>query len=106
VGGLVTTFTQPANSVWLVTIPAKPQYFVSPTVPTLIVTATHDATVKDGANKNVNFGAQTNLVMRNDPANTANRSAALVKFSLPRVYLPDVQLAVLSVQGATLVTNA
>ena len=62
--------------------------------------------VKDGANKNMNFGAQTNLIVRNDPANVANRSAALLKFRLPTVYLPDVQLAVLSVQGATLSTNA
>jgi len=104
--GQVTTFTQPTGSVWLVTIPVKPQQFVSPGVPTLTIVATNDATVKDGANKNVNYGAQTNLVVRNDPANTANRSAAFVKFRLPAVYLPDVQFAVLTVSGATLITNA
>ncbi len=104
--GLVTTFTQPANSVWLVTIPGKPEYFASPNVPTLIVNATEDATVKDGANKNTNYGAQTNLFARNDPTNVANRSVNFMKFHLPQVYLPDVQLAVLSVSAATLTTNA
>lgn len=104
--GQVTTFTQPTGSVWLVTIPTKPQHFVSPSVPTLTLLATNDATVKDGANKNVNYGSQTNLVIRNDPADASNRSAAFLKFRLPRIYLPDVQLAVLTVQGATLNNNA
>ncbi len=106
VGGLVTTFTQPANSVWLITIPGKAQQFVSPNVPTLLVSATEDATVKDGANKNTNYGSQTNLLARNDPVSTAGRSASFIKFHLPQVYLPDVQLAVLSVFGATVTTNA
>lgn len=105
-GGQVTTFTQPANTVWLVTIPTRTQEFISPGVPTLTLLATNDATVKDGTNKNLNYGAQTNLVIRNDPANTANRSTALLKFRLPTIYLPDVQFAVLTVAGATLTTNA
>ena len=104
--GQVTTFTQPTGSVWLVTIPAKEQHFVSPGVPTLTLATTNDATVRDGANKNTNYGTQTNLVVRNDPANTANRSAALIKFRLPTVYLPDIQFAVLTVRGATLTANA
>lgn len=105
-GGQVITFTQPTGSVWLVTISAKPQHFNSPDVPTFTLAATQDATVKDGANKTINFGAQTNLIIRNDPANVANRSAALLKFRLPTIYLPDVQVAVLTVSGATLQTNA
>ena len=104
--GQVTTFTQPTGSVWLITIPAKPQQFIAPGVPTLTLLATNDATVKDGTNKNTSYGVQTNLVVRNDPANTANRSAALLKFRLPTIHLPDVQLAVLTLSGATLTTNA
>jgi Bacterial TSP3 repeat len=103
--GQVTTFTQPASSVWLVTIPTKPQQFVSPTVPTIVVSPSDDATVKDGGNKLVNYGTQTSLIVRNDPADAANRSAAFIKFRLPKIYLPDVQLAVLSVQASTLTSN-
>ena len=106
VGGLVSTFTQPTGSVWLVTIPTKAQQYYSSGVPTLLVNATEDATVKDGANKNTNYGSQTNLLARNDPANASNRSVSFVKIHLPQVYLPDVQLAVLSVFGATVTTNA
>jgi hypothetical protein len=103
--GQVPTFTQPANSVWLITIPATPQQFVSPGVPTLLANASDDATVKDGANKNANYGAQTSLVVRNDPANPSNRSAALLKFHLPAINFPDVQFAVLCVYGSTLSVN-
>ena len=104
--GLVPSFTQPSNSVWLVTIPAKPLHFVSSTNATLTLGAAEDATVKDGANKNANYGGQTNLIIRNDPVNVSNRSAALLKFHLPTIYLPDVQFAVLALRGATLTTNA
>ena len=103
--GLVTTFTQPANSVWLITIPSKPQHFVSPGVPTLITNVVEDATVKEGVNKSSNFGTETGLLVRNDPANAANRSAALLKFRLPKIYPPDIQLAVLSVQASTITSN-
>ncbi len=103
--GRVTTFVQPANSVWLATLPAKPQQFSSPGVPTFTLAAAEDATVKDGVNRTNNYGAETNLVIRNDPANTADRSVALLKFRLPTIYLPDVQLAVLTVSGATRQTN-
>ena len=58
--------------------------------------------MKDGANKNGNYGAQTSLIIRNDPASADNRSAAFLKFHLPQVYLTNVQLAVLSVYGSTL----
>jgi hypothetical protein len=105
-GGVVTTFTQPSNSVWLYSIPTKPQHYVSAGVPTLVVNAVEDAMVKDGTNKDTNYGAQTNLLARNDPADASNRSASFIKFRLPQVYLPDVQLAVLSVSGRTISTNA
>lgn len=104
--GLVSTFTQPTGSVWLVTIPAKPQTMSGPGVPTFTCPATDDATVRDGGNKHANYGAEPQLVVRNDPGENSNRSAALLKFRLPTIHLPDVQLAVLTVSGATLATNA
>ncbi|HRT58872.1 MAG TPA: DNRLRE domain-containing protein [Candidatus Paceibacterota bacterium] len=104
--GRVETFTQPTGSVWLVTLPAKPQHLSAAGDPRFSCPATDDATVRDGANRHLNFGAESLLVVRNDPADVSNRSAALLKFRLPAVYLPDVQLAVLTVSGATLATNA
>ena len=104
-GGQVGSLIQPSNSVWLLTIPGKAQQLVSPNEPTLTVKASDDATVKDSANKNLNFGSQTNLLVRNDPSNASNRSAALIKFHLPAISLPQVELAVLSVYGSTVTTN-
>ncbi len=105
-GGQIAARTQPPNSVWLYTIPGKAQEEVAPTIPTLIVDASEDATVKDGGNKNSNYGGQTTLLARNDPVNSANRSAALIQFKLPVIYRPDLQLATLSVQASTVTASS
>ena len=104
--GSIGTVTQKSNSVWLITISARAQQLGLSNVPALTVYPSEDVTVKDGANKNLNFAGQTNLLVRNDPANADNRSVAYVKFSLPAIYPPDVQHALLSFRGSTLVTNA
>ena len=65
-----------ARSVWLLTAPARGQQ------PEQIVAATDDAEVRDGANKGVNYGANATVAVQNDPANTANRSVAFLKFPL------------------------
>jgi hypothetical protein len=103
--GLIPTFTQPSNTVWLLTIPTKPQSILENSY-SLAVLAADDASVKDNANKNTNYGSQTNLIVRNDPTNAANRSAALIKFRIPAASLPDLQFAILTLRGATLTTNA
>ncbi len=90
---------QSARTVWLFTLPSKPQE------PEQIITATDDATVKDGTNKAANFGSLSQLTVRNDPTNTANRSVAFLKFRLPPIYPPDIQLAVLSVRASTVSTS-
>lgn len=104
--GRIGPFTQPANSVWLVTIPARAQQLISPGDAAFVLNATGDTTLADGANKAANYGAETNLLIRNDPGNLANRKAALVKFQLPVFYPPDLQFAVLTLAGATVATNA
>ncbi len=90
---------QPANTVWLFTLPNPTQQVEQ------VLTATDDAQVKDGANKTTNYGSAATLLVRNDPANTANRSVAFLKFRLPAIYLPDIQLAVLSLRTSTVSSN-
>ncbi len=87
--GTVNLWQQPANTVWLWTIPSKAQQAEE------TVTVAEDTMVKDGTNAGTNYGSATSLIVRNDPANNANRSAAFLKFNLPPIYLPDIQLAAL-----------
>jgi hypothetical protein len=87
--GSVNLWQQPANTVWLWTIPSKAQQAEE------TVTVAEDAMVKDGSNAGTNYGSATNMLVRNDPANNAIRSAAFLKFNLPPIYLPDIQLATL-----------
>jgi hypothetical protein len=90
---------QSGRTVWLFTLPSKPQE------PEQNITATDDATVKDGTNRAANFGSLSRLTIRNDPTNTANRGAAFLKFRLPLLYPPDIQLAVLSLRASTVSSN-
>ncbi len=88
-----------ANSVWLLTAPARGQQ------PEQIIAATDDAEVRDGANKGVNYGTNAMMTVQNDPANAANRSVAFLKFHLTATNLADLQFALLSVYAAG-TTNA
>lgn len=87
--GSVNLWQQPANTVWLWTIPSKAQQAEE------TVLVAEDTMVKDGSNAGTNYGSATSLVVRNDPSNNANRSAAFFKFNLPPIYLPDIQIATL-----------
>ena len=87
--GSVNLWQQPANTVWLWTIPSKAQQTEE------TVAVAEDTMVKDGSNAGTNYGTVTNMLVRNDPTNNANRSAAFLKFNLPPIYLPDIQLAAL-----------
>jgi hypothetical protein len=93
VGGL-----QPANSAWLLTIPAAPQ------APLLSLVATDDATVRDGTGTNVNYGSATNLLVGDSATTRNNRSAGLLKFRLPAGFGgTNLQLALLSLHAASAV---
>ena len=91
---------QPARSVWLFTIPSKLMEAAQ------TIAASEDGTVKDGLNAGTNYGAATTLLARNHPTDASARSAALVKFQMPLLYPPDIQLAVLSMQTRTASGNA
>lgn len=91
---------QPARSVWLFTIPSKLLEAEQ------TIAASDDNTVKDGTNADTNYGSSTTLSARNDPSNVSARSAALIKFQMPLIYPPDIQLAVLSMQARSSAGNA
>ncbi len=95
-GNQVVAGTHSSNSVWLLTLPAKPQS------PVLTVSATDDAMVEDGANQSANYGSNAVCWVRNNSTNSAARSAALVKFHLPVIYKPDIQFALLTVRAASI----
>lgn len=92
----VSAGTQKSNTVWLFSVPTKVQEAMQ------TVLATDDAMVQDGANKGVNFGANTVCSVRNSSTNASVRSAALVKFHLPTVYHPDFQIALLAVRASSI----
>jgi Bacterial TSP3 repeat len=87
--GTVNLWQQPANTVWLWTIPSKAQQAEE------TVAVAEDTMVKDGSNAGINYGSATTLLVRNNPTNNANRSTAFLKFNLPPIYLPDIQIATL-----------
>jgi hypothetical protein len=91
--GTDNDLVQPSDTVWLITIPGMSVQAEE------IIDAVEDATVIDGANSLVNYGSSTTLLARNDPANADNRSATFIKFNLPIIYPPDIQMAVLSLSG-------
>ena len=95
----VVAAAQNANTVWLLTAPARPQQAEQ------IIFASDDAEVRDGANKNVNYGSATTMTARNDSASTANRRAALMKFHLPTTNFAGIEFALLSLPAACATSN-
>jgi hypothetical protein len=98
--GTDNDLVQPANTVWLITIPGHP------TEPELLVDASDDATVVDGSNANTNYGAATTLLVRNDPSTADRRAATFARFEVPVIHPPDIQLAILSVRAKTSTAGA
>ncbi|MDF7809151.1 DNRLRE domain-containing protein [Pontiellaceae bacterium B12219] len=93
--GTDNNLVQPADTVWLITIPSMPLQDEE------VIDAVEDAVVVDGVNSGTNHEGASTLVVRNDPTTADNRSAAFIKFKLPIIYPPDIQLAVLSITGKT-----
>src|SRR5439155_12102921 len=92
----VVAGTQGSNTVWLFTVPTKPDE------PLQTVLGTDDAMVQDGVNKAVNYGTNTVCWVRNNSTNASLRSATLLKFHLPLVYPPDYQIALLALRASSI----
>lgn len=85
--------TQGSNSVLLFTVPAQPQ------MPVQTIAANANAQVADGANKNVNYAGQTNLLVADNSTNANYRSAAFLQFPVSAFNPTNLQLAVLTVNA-------
>jgi hypothetical protein len=92
--------TQPANTVWLLSVSGNTAQNE------LVVTATDDAEVRDGTNRLTNYGSLTAMTVHNDPADTAKRSVAFMKFQLPTNDLAKLDFALLSLSAASASVNA
>jgi hypothetical protein len=94
--GTTNVLVQPPNSVWLFTLPAIPQDSEQ------VIVASDDALVKDGSNATNRYGTNLVLWVKNNSTNTNARNASFIKFHLPAIAPAEIQLAVLSVQAATI----
>ncbi len=97
--GRVLRATQGPNSVWLLSASARVQALEQ------VLPASGDAQVRDGANRNLNYGGDSAMLARNDPANAANRSVAFMQFQLPPMARSNLQFAILSFQASAAATN-
>ncbi len=91
----ISAGTHSSNTVWLFSVPTQAQE------PSQTLLATDDAMVRDGANRTLNFGAGSSLIVKNNSTNASERSAAFLKFCLPTIYLPDIQFALLTVRASS-----
>jgi hypothetical protein len=89
------TGTQGSNSVWLFTVP------VQPAQPPQVLLASQNAQVADGANANVNYSGNTNLLVGNNSTNASFRTAGLVQFQLPSINPASIQMALLTFSAAS-----
>ena len=77
----------------LLTIPTK----VNPTLTSLIAKA--DATVKGGANANLNFGGEQQLAVQLDASNPSNNQVTYLDFEMLDHKPADIKRSVLAVSG-------
>ncbi len=96
--GRVLPGNQPAQTVWLISIPTRPQKPVTEDSNILEIPVTADAMVRDGTHANTNFGSEGEAWARNDASDPSGRAAALLRFELPEDWDPsELQIALLAV---------
>lgn len=92
---------QPPQSVWLASIPARPQSFRWPEGhPLRSFTATGDVTVRDGVHRGANFATENTLRVRNNGATAEGREIAVLSFTIPASELAQLSQAVLTFHAA------
>jgi hypothetical protein len=91
---------QPAQTVWLITLPTRPQRIQDGTRQLVLLPAA-DTTLRDGPLAGTNFGSASTLTARHHPEIPEERSAAIIRFDLPPDWDPDeLELAFLSLPVA------
>ncbi|MCC5843524.1 MAG: DNRLRE domain-containing protein [Verrucomicrobia bacterium] len=102
-GGEIDFGTQPGRSVWLITIPSRPQQAPGGGAAPLVLPVSKDVMVVDGIHANTNYGSNQRAVVRNDPDNVNERSVSFLQFDLPEHLNPEaLDIAVLSIPIAAL----
>ncbi len=90
---------QPAQSVWLLSVSARPQTAETTLPPDA------DGEARDGAFVASNFGEDPAMTVQNDSENASNRRVALIRFTVPVANLDRLESAVLEFAAAA-TTNA
>ena len=96
----VLNLTQPAQSVWLLSIPKTAAAHA------VTLAASDDAMVKAGSNAAANFGDSPNLFAKNDAIDPAARNVSFVKFHTGSIVTAEIQQAILQVHGENAGTAA
>jgi hypothetical protein len=99
-GNKVTTFSQPGYSVWLYSIPSRPQHMSAPEVPTFVVPVSEGTSLADGVGRQAPGSGGFVHLVRHGPTSANDRRVTLLKFELPAIYPSDFDLAALSLEVA------
>jgi hypothetical protein len=91
--------TQPANSVWLVTVSALPESNVR-TIP-----VAEAAAVRDGKYRDTHFKPGDALRIQNNSTNADYRSAGFLQFHMPSVDHGEIQSAILTLRASALASE-
>lgn len=103
-GEVSQIFTMPTNGVFNVSQPAQSVFLISipKTSPTYVrsLTATDDAMVRSGtSNVGVNFGTSPSLIASNDKLDSAARNVTFIKFNTGSIITSEIEQAILQVNG-------
>jgi hypothetical protein len=88
----------PGESVWLVTVPLRPQVDSVNGFPGVILSADADATLRDGQYRKTAFPAGSSLHVRNGTSSPNDRQAAILGFDFSGIDLSKVEAAVLTLK--------
>jgi hypothetical protein len=102
--GRVVSFSQPAQSVTLLTIPFYGSKSDGGNVRQDIL-ATDDATVKGGGNRWTNYGSSTSLYAANSATSAAGRNVSFIAVPLTDINPDSMQFAMLRVYGQAKTTD-
>ncbi len=100
VDGRLLPGSQPAQTVWLISIPGQPQAETEGSR-LLTLPVTKDVMVRDGLHAATNYGTAAEAYARHDDAGAEERSAVFLQFELAEDFSPeDLQFAILALPVA------
>jgi len=98
--GSILAGNQPAQTVWLLSIPGQPHETIDDS-PMQVLPVAKDTMVRDGKHASTNYGTSESAYARHDDASADERSAIFLQFDLEEdMDLDDVQFAILALPVA------